>query len=172
MEILIKSIAIIIICLIIPIIMSVITSNEKKKSIYCNESDYIVNVPGKFSGVWLAIALFGIALCIFHLLFFNVHLGKTGFEIAFLFLACSVFGWIMWSYAKGWKIIVKNDSIKIKRLFHKTRSASISEIDAEKGKKNDSITLGVNGRNIITVKANQNNYKALESTLKKYRKLI
>ena len=131
----------------------------------------VLKIPDIFVKTYFSLFLFGILIFFFFLCIYlsgnpTVTTGHLIFALAITTAGTAVTAW-----GKKWRLTVNNDQMELCRLFHRRKSFSFSDIATVKEKENKLILYDAQGKKIISLDAELENYSCFKDSLKKYTKL-
>lgn len=136
-----------------------------------DSSSYIVKTPKALSYVYVVFFLMGLLLFVVFIIFKlkgNPSITTGDFVFALIF---SVIGLFVMTWASRWHVIAKNGTLEIHRMFHRTTTVQITDLDhAEIGKKTE-LVLYLSGEKLITIDCLCDNYDLLIKDLKREGKI-
>lgn len=131
-----------------------------------NSINYIVKMPAALKWTGNLMFFFGVFLVI---LFAVLKLKKVaGISLGHMYIALvfAAIGLVIFVVVNRWKIIVNGDHIEYHPVFGNVKSADFSELD-HVSVNGDTVSLKKNGKTLITVDKEVDNYEKLADSLRK-----
>ena len=136
-----------------------------------NRDNYVVRMPSALKFVYLALFLMGILLFLVFLFFKlkgNPSITAGNFWLSLVVSGIGLFVMILCS---RWMITVEQGQMSIHRLFHKTETVKMEDLDQVEVGSKLQLILFMDGKKLITVDSLCDNYLLLEEDLKKLGKI-
>lgn len=141
-------------------------STDSKQNEFC----YVIKLPRLIKIIYSLVFFIGIFLFLFFLIIkIKWGGGVTNGHLSFALILSGI-GIVIMLFAGKWKVVVNEGQFSTYSLIHGKREYCINEIE-EVEEDDDTITLYMNQKKIVTIDRLSENYDRLINTLKRYDKI-